>query len=87
MDRIAQDAPAGIVAVKGAFARGNVVAIESETGQPIARGMTNYSAGDVERIRGRKTQEVRTILAEEAFDEVVHRDHLVLEGDSSPDGR
>jgi glutamate 5-kinase len=73
--------PAGIVAVRGAFSRGDVVAIETETGEAIARGLTNYSAADVERIRGRRTQEVRTILAEEAFDEVVHRDHLVLEGD------
>jgi glutamate 5-kinase len=73
--------PAGIVSVRGEFSRGDVVAIETETGQPIARGLTNYSAADVERIRGRKTLEVRTILAEEAFDEVVHRDHLVIEGE------
>jgi glutamate 5-kinase len=72
--------PAGILGVRGEFSRGDVVAIENETGQPIARGLTNYSAADVERIRGRKTQEVRTILAEEAFDEVVHRDHLVIDG-------
>jgi len=70
--------PAGIVKVAGDFARGDVVAICSADGTPVARGLTNYSSTDVERIRGKKTADVRTLLAEAAYDEVVHRDNLVV---------
>ena len=70
--------PAGIVQVTGDFARGDVVAICSADGTPIARGLTNYSSADVERIRGKKTADVRALLAEAAYDEVIHRDNLVV---------
>jgi glutamate 5-kinase len=70
--------PAGIVSVEGDFQRGDVIAIQTSSGQIIARGLSNYDAGDVQLIRGKKTSEVRAALAEAAYDEVVHRDNLVL---------
>src|SRR5688500_4796529 len=70
--------PAGIVRVEGTFARGDVVVIVGESGQPVARGLTNYASTDVEVIRGRKTGDVRALLKERAYDEVVHRNNLVL---------
>lgn len=70
--------PAGIVNVEGEFLRGDIVAIQSADGRTIARGLCNYAAADVARIRGKKTNEVRAILAEEAYDEVIHRDNLVI---------
>ena len=70
--------PAGIVKVEGAFERGDVVEIHSPGGVCVARGLTNYASDDVERIRGKKTQEVRALLADGAYDEVVHRDNLVV---------
>ena len=70
--------PAGIVRVEGTFARGDVVAIVGESGQPVARGLTNYASADVEVIRGKKTSDVRALLKDRAYDEVVHRDNLVL---------
>ncbi len=70
--------PAGILSVEGHFTRGDVVLIQSQAGVAIARGLTNYSAADVEKIRGKKTAVVRELLAESAYDEVVHRDNLVL---------
>jgi glutamate 5-kinase len=44
----------------------------------LARGLSNYSARDVDKIRGKKTSEVRSLLHEAAYDEVVHRDNLVM---------
>ena len=70
--------PAGIVRVEGAFQRGDVVEIVAPDGVCVARGLSNYAAGDVERVRGKKTAEVRALLAEGAYDEVVHRDNLVV---------
>ena len=71
--------PAGIKDVSGSFSRGDVVAIQGINGRLIARGLSNYSATEIESIRGKKTSEVRSILEESAYDEVVHRDNLVLE--------
>ena len=70
--------PAGIVKVEGTFERGDVVEILSPAGVCVARGLTNYASDDVKRIRGKKTAEVRALLAEGAYDEVVHRDNLVV---------
>jgi glutamate 5-kinase len=69
---------AGVVSVEGSFEPGDVVEIRDVTGKPVARGLTNYKAADVERVRGKKTAEVRALLAEAAYDEVVHRDNLVI---------
>jgi glutamate 5-kinase len=70
--------PAGIIRVDGRFLRGDVVAIANCNGTIIARGLTNYSADDVRLIQGKKTSEVRALLKEQAYDEVVHRDNLVV---------
>lgn len=69
---------AGIVKVDGQFDPGDVVAIQSPDGKIIGRGLTNYASADVERIRGKKSAEVRAMLAESAYDEVIHRDNLVV---------
>jgi glutamate 5-kinase len=71
--------PAGILKVEGEFGRGDVVAIVKKDGGMVGRGLSNYSAGDVERIRGKKSGEVRALMTEGAYDEVVHRDNLVIE--------
>jgi glutamate 5-kinase len=71
--------PAGILKVAGEFNRGDVVAIAGGDGVTIAKGLSNYSAVEIEMIRGKKTAEVRAILEDSAYDEVVHRDNLVLE--------
>jgi glutamate 5-kinase len=69
---------AGITKVEGAFLRGDVVAIADASGRTIARGLSNYSAEDLTLIHGKKTAEVRALLSERAYDEVVHRDNLVV---------
>lgn len=70
--------PAGVVKVAGEFRPGDVVAIVNSSGAIIARGLTNYSAADVARVCGKKTAELRELLAEAAYEEVVHRDNLVV---------
>jgi len=70
--------PAGIVKVEGDFGRGDVVAIHGPDGKLIAQGLSNYTASYMGRIRGKKSQQVRELLAEAAYDEAVHRDNLVV---------
>ena len=70
--------PSGILAVEGQFERGDVVRINGPDGEEFARGLSNYSHGEVERIKGRRTGEVEGILGCKPYDEVVHRDNLAL---------
>lgn len=77
LDRNVSLLPAGIVKIAGDFEKGDVVAIETPQGLKIAHGLTNYPAEDLIKIRGMKSSEVRALLKERAYDEVVHRDNLV----------
>jgi glutamate 5-kinase len=71
--------PAGIVAISGEFSRGDVVAIVGPDGRVVGRGLTNYSAAEMQLIHGKKTKEVRSILSDAAYDEAIHRDNLVID--------
>jgi glutamate 5-kinase len=70
--------PAGITATKGTFEKGDVIAVETKDGHEIARGLSNYSSHLIAQIQGKKTAEVRALLGEAAYDEVLHRDNLVI---------
>ena len=70
--------PAGIVATSGIFEKGDVVSLRTSDGLEIARGLTNYSVEDVRSILGLKTEEIESALGHRPYDEVVHRDNMVL---------
>jgi glutamate 5-kinase len=70
--------PIGVVQVGGTFAKGDVVTLLDVSGVEFARGLSNYSSGDVERIRGLRSEQVREVLGATAYEEVVHRDNLVV---------
>ena len=65
--------------VEGIFSRGDPVGIAGADGALIGRGLSNYSSEDMDRIKGKKSQQIRQMLQEGAYDEAVHRDNLVLE--------
>jgi glutamate 5-kinase len=70
--------PAGIVRVEGRFQRGDPVACADASGREFARGLATYSADEIERIKGRATVQILTLLGFTNGDEVIHRDDLVL---------
>ncbi len=70
--------PSGILRVEGIFSVGDMVSCVRLDGVEIARGLSNYNANEIERIQGRKTSEIKTILKYKSYDEVIHRDNLVL---------
>ena len=43
----------------------------------IGKGISSYSAADLRRVLGKKSDEVRSLLPR-AADETVHRDYFVL---------
>ena len=70
--------PSGIVEVEGDFEKGDPVYCLSRSGQRIAKGLVNYSAGEIKKIKGKKTSEIEGLLGYMYSDEVIHRDNLVL---------
>jgi glutamate 5-kinase len=69
----------GVIDVVGQFDKGDVVGIRDPDGQEFARGLTNYATADARRIRGLRTVQLReTLTGVELYDEIVHRDNLVL---------
>ncbi len=68
----------GIISVEGNFEHGDMISIYGLDGKEIARGLTYYSADEIEKIKGKKSQEIEKILKRKDYDEVIHRDNLVL---------
>ena len=71
--------PSGVVRVEGAFEMGNTVCVTGPDGKQIARGITNYAAEELKKIMGKQTGEIATVLGNKDYDEVVHRNNLVLD--------
>lgn len=71
--------PVGVVAVRGQFARGDVVACLDPSGREVARGLVNYEATEARRLCGRSSAEMTALLGYGGEPEMVHRDNLVLE--------
>ena len=70
---------AGVKAVHGDFEMGDCVEVVGNGGELIARGITNYSADELQRILGMHTGEVEKVLGGRSCDEeVIHIDNLVL---------
>ncbi|BCQ24234.1 glutamate 5-kinase [Caballeronia sp. NK8] len=70
--------PIGVIDVKGAFARGEVIACVDAQGQEVARGITNYSSSEARLIHRRPSGEIETVLGYMLEPELIHRDNLVL---------
>jgi glutamate 5-kinase len=70
--------PSGILSVEGNFDIGDSVYCLDTKGNRIAKGITNYSASEMKKIRGRKTSDIEKILGYKYSDEAIHRDNLVL---------
>jgi glutamate 5-kinase len=70
--------PIGVAKVDGTFGKGDVVALHDPDGVEFARGLTNYSAADVNRIRGLRTDQIQQVLGILPYEEIIHRDNLVV---------
>ena len=76
---------AGVAEVEGQFLKGDVVSLRGPDGVEFARGLSNYSADEVQRIKGLKTSQIADILGHCPYDEVIHRDNMVVTTSSSRD--
>jgi glutamate 5-kinase len=71
--------PIGATEIQGDFRRGDVIAcFDAASGQEIARGLSNYSSSDAQRILRHKSSEIADILGYHGAPELIHRDNMVL---------
>lgn len=70
--------PVGVRAVSGRFRRGDVVLCRDGGGGDVARGLCNYSSDEAQRIIGRSSREIPSLLGFGGDPEMIHRDNLVL---------
>lgn len=71
--------PAGVTAVEGTFERGDTIGIKKASGGTlVAKGIVAYSAAEIEKIRGKKTDAIAAILGYAHRDTLIHRDDLAV---------
>jgi glutamate 5-kinase len=68
----------GILEAVGQFKKGDVVSLRDRAGAEFARGLINYAAEEVTRIKGLKTDAIATALGHCPYEEVVHRDNMAV---------
>jgi glutamate 5-kinase len=70
--------PSGVVAVDGRFERGACVRICGADGSEFARGLSDYSSGEIARLAGHNSSEIEALLGYRYADVIIHRDNLVV---------
>jgi len=70
--------PVGVVRIEGDFARGDAVIIRGPDGTEVGRGLCAYDIEDAQKIRGRPSADIESILGISGGAEMIHRDDLVV---------
>jgi len=70
--------PSGIIEVSGNFEFGDAVRCVDENNTEFAKGLTNYSSEEINSIKGKKTNQIEPLPGHIYYDEVIHRDNLVI---------
>ncbi|MBO9519377.1 MAG: glutamate 5-kinase [Porphyrobacter sp.] len=68
----------GITGVEGQFHRGDPIGVRDTEGKSVAQGLAEYDSGEVEQIKGRRSEEHAALLGYAPRSAVIHRDQLVL---------
>lgn len=73
--------PIGVVAVEGNFEEGAAVSFKTLNNEIIGIGLVNYRSSDINLIKGLKTFQIESCLGGKHYDEIIHRNNLVLKDD------
>jgi len=73
---------AGVVRLEGEFGRGDVVSIVDPAGKEFARGIANYNSEEARPLAGKRSDEI-TELVGHNYEELIHRDNLVVRDSST----
>jgi glutamate 5-kinase len=68
----------GILEVEGTFERGDLVNVFDPNGSRLGSGITNYSADDIDKIKGLHSRKIPALLGYDYGSEIIHRNNLVV---------
>lgn len=68
----------GILDVTGQFDAGDPVSCTDAQGKEFAKGLVNFPSDTLSRIKGLKTPEIQQLIGLQEYEEVIHRDNLVI---------
>ncbi len=71
--------PAGVTGVSGAFEKGDCVRLIDPDGRAVGVGLAAYAADEAARLRGRRSDEIETMLGYRGPSVLIHRDDMVLD--------
>jgi glutamate 5-kinase len=69
---------AGITKINGNFKKGENVIILDQNNNQLARGLSSFSSAEINKIKGKQSREIETILGYLSKTEVIHKDDMVL---------
>ena len=70
--------PCGVQQITGEFEFGDTISCRDHNDREFARGLVNYNAREAQQIIGKNTHEIEQVLGYHHYDEIIHRDNLVL---------
>jgi glutamate 5-kinase len=68
----------GITGIEGDFGMGDVVEMAGQGREKIGKGLVNYSYDELMKIKGKRSSEIKKVLGENVFQEVINRDDLIV---------
>ncbi len=69
---------AGITKINGSFKKGENVIILDQNNIQLARGLSSFSSTEIDKIKGKQSKDIETILGYLSKTEVIHKDDMVL---------
>lgn len=70
--------PSGVTEARGKFEQGEVVSVLNGAGSVIARGISNFSCAEVKKIIGKHSMEVKSVLINSDYEELIHRRNMAI---------
>ena len=68
---------AGIIKIQGKFEKGENVLIVDENNKSLARGLSSFSSFEINKIKGKQSSEIESILGYLSKSEIIHKDDMV----------
>ena len=69
---------AGITKIKGSFDKGENVLIIDENDKQLARGLVSFNSKEIDKIKGKQSNEIEKILGYLSKSEIIHKDDMVI---------
>ena len=70
--------PAGIIKITGNFKKGDNIVIVDNNNIDIARALSSFTSGEINKIKGLQSNQIENILGYASKSEIVHKDDIVI---------